>query len=60
MGQFQEGDNLKIRKVYLAYFDPGVPSDFYQPIYVFDSGENDPSNSFIAYIPAVDPTYYGE
>jgi hypothetical protein len=60
MGQYKDGDSLKIRKIYLAYFDPGVPSDFYQPIYVFDSGETDPVNSFIGYIPAVDRTYYAE
>jgi hypothetical protein len=60
MGQYKEGDNLKIRKVYLAYFDPDVPSDFYQPIYVFDSNENDPENSFIGYIPAVSSSYYPE
>jgi hypothetical protein len=60
MGQYQDGNSLKIRRVYLAYFDPGIPSDFYQPIYVFDSGENDPDNSFVAYIPAVDPSYYSE
>lgn len=59
MGQYKDGDTLKIRKVYLAYFDPDTASDFYQPVYVFDSGENDPSNSFIGYLPAVSPTYYG-
>jgi hypothetical protein len=59
MGQYKDGDSLKIRKIYLAYFDPDIASDFYQPIYVFDSGENDSSNSFVGYIPAVSPTYYG-
>jgi hypothetical protein len=59
MGQYKDGNSLKIRKVYLAYFDPGVAFDFYQPVYVFDSGENDPSNSFIGYLPAVNSTYYG-
>lgn len=59
MGQYKDGDSLKIRKIYLAYFDPDIASDFYQPIYVFDSGENDPSNSFVGYLPAVSPTYYG-
>lgn len=59
MGQYKDGDSLKIRRIYLAYFDPGVATDFYQPVYVFDSGENDPSNSFIAYLPAVTSTYYG-
>lgn len=59
MGKYKDGDSLKIRKIYLAYFDPAVASDFYQPMYVFDSGENDPSNSFIGYLPAISPTYYG-
>ncbi len=59
-GQYKEGDALKIRKVYLAYFDPSISSDFYQPIYVFDSGDNDSANSFIGYVPAVDPAYYSK
>jgi len=59
MGQYKDGDSLKIRNIYLAYFDPDTSSDFYQPVYVFDSAENDPSNSFIAYLPAISPTYYG-
>ena len=59
MGQYKDGDSLKVRNIYLAYFDPDSPSDFYQPVYVFDSGENDSTNSFIGYIPAVSPTYYG-
>jgi hypothetical protein len=58
MGQYKNGDSLKIRKVYLAYYDPDVPSDFYQPIYVFESGDNDPENSFIGYVPAISPEYY--
>lgn len=59
MGQYKDGDSLKIRKIYLAYYDSDTSADFYQPIYVFDSGDNDPANSFIAYLPAVSPTYYG-
>ena len=59
MGQYKDGQTLKIRKIYLAYFDPDSQGDFYQPIYVFDSGDTDPTNSFIGYLPAVSPTYYG-
>ena len=59
MGKYKDGDSLKIRKVYLAYYDPDTSGDFYQPIYVFDSGENDPKDSFIAYLPAISRTYYG-
>ena len=58
MGQYKDGSSLKIRKIYLAYFDPGIANDFYQPVYVFDSGENDPGSSFIGYLPAVNSTYY--
>jgi hypothetical protein len=59
MGQYKDGDSLKIRNIYLAYFDPDSTADYYQPVYVFDSGETDSTNSFIGYIPAVSPTYYG-
>lgn len=54
-GTVQDGENLKIRKVYLAYFDSENPSDFYQPIYVFEGDKN-----FVAYLPAVTSDYYGE
>lgn len=57
LGNHKDGDTIKIRRVYLAYFDPKNGSDFYQPIYVFD--ENDPNSSFVAYTPAVTSTYYG-
>lgn len=59
IGKYKDGDSVKIRNVYLAYFDPDTPSDFYQPIYVFDSGENDSENSYVGYIPAVTAEYYG-
>lgn len=45
--------NLKIRKVYLAYFDPDEITEYYQPIYVFEG-----DNGFIAYVPAVIADYY--
>jgi len=54
-GQNKEGDNVTIRKVYLAYYDSGKPTDFFQPIIVFE-GDKD----FVAYIPAVTSDYYGE
>ncbi len=46
--------NVVIRKVYLAYYDPEVSTDFYQPIVVFE-GDN-----FTAYVPAVTNEYYPE
>ena len=58
-GRYKDGDTLKIRKISLAYFDPETATNFYQPVYVFDSGDNDPANSFIGYLPAISPTYYG-
>jgi len=55
IGAGKEGDNIKIRKVYLAYFDAGVQTDFLQPIYVFEG-----DNGYVAYLPAVTSDYYGE
>lgn len=54
-GVNKDGDNLKIRRVYLAYFDPDSVTDFFQPIYVFEG-----DNGFIAYLPAVSSNYYGQ
>lgn len=47
-------DEIKIRRVYLAYYDAGVYTPFYQPIIVFDG-----DNNFSAYVPAVTDDYYG-
>ena len=55
LGLNKDGDSLKIRRVYLAYFDPGSVTEFYQPIYVFEG-----DNGFTAYLPAVSSTYYGQ
>lgn len=48
-----EGEVI-IRKVYLANYDPDRPSEFFQPVIVFE-GDN-----FTAYVPAVTAEYYGE
>lgn len=56
-GNHKEGDNIKIRKIYLAYYDPDVAFGFLEPIIVFDEGIED---GFMAYIPAVTNEYYGE
>jgi len=55
LGLNKNGDTLKIRRVYLAYFDPKEVSDFFQPIYVFEG-----DNGFLAYVPAVTYDYYGQ
>jgi hypothetical protein len=54
-GQNQEGANVKIRRIYLAYYDGGLEMQFYQPIIVLEG-----DNGFMAYTPAVTPDYYGE
>jgi len=54
-GQNKEGDSVKIRKIYLAYYDSGKETEFLQPIIVFE-GDKD----FVAYVPAVSASYYGE
>lgn len=53
LGLNKDGDSVKIRRIYLAYFDPEEPTDFYQPIYVFEG-----DNGFVAYTPAVTVDYY--
>jgi len=55
LGSTLEGETIKIRKMYLAYYDAGVYTEFFQPIYVFE-GDKD----FVGYIPAVTQDYYGE
>ena len=45
---------IKIRRIYLAYYDAGVPTEFFQPIVVFE-GDGD----FVAYVPAIAQEYYG-
>lgn len=54
-GLNKDGTNLKIRRVYLAYFDPNIITEYFQPIYVFEG-----DNGFVAYLPAVTAEYYGE
>jgi hypothetical protein len=46
---------ITVRRIDLAYYDPDVPTQFFQPVYVF-KGDGD----FIAYVPAVTADYYGE
>lgn len=55
LGLNKDGDKLKIRRVYLAYFDPDSEADFFQPVYVFEG-----DNGFTAYYQAISPTYYGQ
>lgn len=47
--------NIVIRRIYLAYYDPDSPAEFYQPIIVFE-GDRD----FAGYVPAVADSYRGE
>lgn len=49
-----DSGNVTIRRVYLAYYDSGKASEFYQPVVVFE-GEG-----FMAYVPAVSSDYYGD
>jgi len=43
---------VKIRKIYLAYFEPINLTQFLQPVYVFE-GDGD----FVAYVPAITDKY---
>lgn len=51
----KDGASVKIRKIYLAYFDPAITNGFYEPIFVLEG-----DNGFVAYVPAVTDDYYGE
>lgn len=53
LGLNKDDDNIKIRDVYLAYFDPDPITEYYQPVYVFEG-----DNGFKAYLPAVTGDYY--
>ena len=45
---------VAIRQVYMAYYDPDVLSQYFQPIVVFEG-----DGGFVAYVPAVTAEYYG-
>lgn len=53
LGLNEKEGTLKIRRVFLAYFDPDAITEYYQPIYVFEG-----DNGFVAYLPAVISDYY--
>jgi hypothetical protein len=54
LGRNSDNAEVKIRKIYLAYYDSGDYQEYYQPIVVFE-GDLD----FIAYVPAISYEYYG-
>ena len=54
-GTTNDGDSIKIRKIYLAYYDPGVYMEFFQPVYVFEGDQN-----LVGYVPAVTLEHYAE
>ena len=55
IGTNTEGGIVKIRKIYPAYYDSGVYTEFFQPVYVFE-GDKD----FVGYLPAVTSDYYNQ
>ncbi|MBU0569944.1 hypothetical protein KKB40_04150 [Patescibacteria group bacterium] len=50
-----ENKQITIRKVYLAYYDAGLYTKYYQPVVVFEGDSN-----FFAYVPAVIDEHYEE
>ena len=48
LGNNKADDPIKIRNIYLAYYDSEEQQSYLQPIYVFE-GDND----FVAYLPAI-------
>jgi hypothetical protein len=51
----KDGDTVTIRRIYLAYYDSGTPTEFLQPIYIFEGDKG-----LVSYLPAVSSDYYGE
>lgn len=47
--------NIVIKKMFLAYYDPDIYQEYLQPVYVF-LGEN----NFVAYVPALSDDYLTE
>jgi len=48
-------EDVTIRRIYLAHYDPGIPYDFYQPVIVFEG-----DGEFVAYVSAVTSEYLEE
>lgn len=48
-----ENKDVVIRKIYLAYFEPTVLTNYLQPIYVFQG-----DNGFVGYVPAIKSEYF--
>lgn len=42
------GQNVTVRRAYLAYYEANVPQDFLQPVFVFEGDAG-----FVAYVPAI-------
>lgn len=53
-GGLTNGGRVTIRRVYLAYYDAGQYTPFYQPVIVFEG-----DNNFAAFVPAIAADYYG-
>jgi hypothetical protein len=51
----QASNEVVIRKVYSAYYDPGQYTPYYQPVIVFEG-----DGGFYAYVPAILDEYYGK
>lgn len=45
--------NAIIRNIYLAYYEPSTPQNYYQPVYVFEGDDN-----FRALVPALHPQVF--
>lgn len=47
------GEVATVRRVYLAYYEPPRPQNYYQPVYVFEG-----DGGFQAFVPALHPQVY--
>lgn len=48
-----QNKEVVIRRIYLAYFEPSIITNYLQPIYVFEGDDG-----FVAYLPAIKSEYF--
>jgi hypothetical protein len=46
------GENVTVRRAYLAYYESTQPQEFLQPVFVFEG-----DGGFMAYVPAINSDY---
>lgn len=53
------GDQVTVRKAYLAYYESDSAQEFLQPVFVFE-GDSGGDSQYLGYVPAIDAAYLQE